>query len=455
MREILPPMEAAQKICGPAKVGPGPYRWTHHCLRVPCEDGVLLYHTLTGALLLLPEGEAEADEELIRRRFLVPEGFDEWTYAQQYRSIARLMAPPKPGITAFTVFTTMDCNARCFYCYELGRPRTPMTAQVARDAAAYMARVSDGRKVKLTWFGGEPLYNAEAIDGITDELRARGVAFRSRMVSNGYLFDEDTVRRAKDRWALDGVQITLDGTEETYNRTKAFIYRDGSAYRRVLGNMERLLDAGIRVNVRLNADRENLKDLSALVDQLADRFRGRDKLVVYSVLLRDFGPAGRHPEWDADLLRDWDALQQRILDSGIGGIRRLLRNPQVNNCMADSDNCVTILPDGRLGKCEHESEQLLVGSVYDGVTDGDMVARWKERIEVPACRTCPFSANCIRLRLCSWSGDGCTEADRAQIALSVVHSVLNEYRLYKMGKAEKGEKTDESEADVDFSGFGR
>ncbi len=452
-------MEAAKKICAAVKIGTGPYRWTVQHQRVPCEDGLLLYHTLTGELLLLsPEEEKRTDtdealrRELIQRRFLVPVGFDEWTYTQQFRRITQLMAPPKQGITAFTIFTTTDCNARCFYCYELGRPRRPMTDEAARDAAAYIERVCGGQKVKLTWFGGEPLYNARAIDVITGELRDRGISFRSRMISNGFLFDDETVRKAREEWALDWVQITLDGTEERYNRTKAFIYRDGSAYRRVLGNIERLLTADIPVAIRLNSNEANLDDLHALVNELAERFRGQRKLTVYSVLLRDFGPAMSQPQMGAGTLERWDALQRRIMKSGIGGVRRLPRNPQVNNCMADCDNSVTILPDGRLGKCEHETEQLLVGGIHAGVTDRDMAARWKERVEVAACRTCPYAPCCIRLRLCAWSGDDCTDDDRARTRLSTAQMMLNEYYHYlSKGRSEN----DESEADLDFSGFGR
>ena len=463
MREILPPVETARKICAPARPGAGPYRYTVHCQRVTCEEGALWYHTLTRELLLLsPEEEqrAQTDEalrrELIERRFLVPEAFDEYAYARQFRQVLKLLTKPKKEVTAFTVFTTTDCNARCFYCYERGRPRLPMTDRVACDAAAYIARVSGGKAVKLAWFGGEPLYNTRAIDVVTGELRARGVSFRSHMATNGYLFDEETVRKARRDWALELVQITLDGTEDRYNRIKAFIYTGGgSPYRRVMDNIDTLLAAGVRVSIRLNANRENMDDLSVLVDELAARYAGQKGLTVYSVLLRDFGPERTRPEAETEALEAWDALQQRIMASGVCGIRRLARSLRVNACMADSDAGVTILPDGRLGKCEHESEQLLVGSIYEGVTDRDMVARWKERIEVPECRTCPYYADCIRLRLCSWTGGGCTDADRARIRLSVEQSIRNEYRQYLAGDTDIGERTDESEADVDFSGFGR
>lgn len=462
MREILPPVEAALKICGKVRPTEGEYRPSMYCLSVPCEAGVLLYHTLTGELLLLSPEEAKQTKpeeklqrELIRRRFLVPVASDEPAYARQYRQVAQLLTPKKKGITGFTIFTTTDCNARCPYCYELGRPRVPMSERVARDTAAFIARVSGDKEVKISWFGGEPLYNVSAIDIITGELRTRGVPFRSTIVSNGYLFDAETVRRAKAEWATDWVQITLDGREQVYNRTKGFIYRDESAYQRVISNIERLLAADISVAIRLNAGRANMDELSALVDELAVRFKGQNKLTIYSVLLRDFSPARTHPEAETETLQAWDALQHKIITSGHGSVRRLPRSLQTNGCMADNDSCLTILPDGRLGKCEHESEQLLVGSIYDGVTDEAMVARWKERVEVPECQSCPCMPTCIRLRLCSWTGDRCTETDRARIRLSMAQSILNEYQRFLAGDGDKGEKTDETETEFDFSGFGR
>ncbi len=462
MRSILPQMSAVRKLWPEAKPKEGAYRRTLCSLHVPCEDGVLLYHTLTGELLLLTAEEAGREEsdgklraELIKKHFLVREDFDESAFGAQIRRIAEAMTPSEKRINSFTVFTTTDCNARCPYCYELGRPRRPMSDQTAHDAADYIVRACGGGKVTLRWFGGEPLYNPGAIEIITGELRARGVPFRSLMVSNGYLFDAETVRKAKREWALERVQITLDGTEEQYNKIKRFLHAEGSAYRRVLENIGLLLDAGIKVSIRMNASRTNMEDLCRLTDELAERFRGQKKISLYSVLLRDFTEDGTHPETEAKALAMWDDLQSRILSSGLGELKPLPRQLQTNGCMADNDGAVTILPDGRLGKCEHESEQLLVGSIYTGVTDAETAARWKARVEVPQCRTCVLSPMCIRLRLCAWTGDRCTDGDRARMRLSLKQMILYEnYRASLFGES-KGEETDETETDADFSGFGR
>ena len=461
MRVILPPMSAARKLFPEAKHADVPYRRSQYLLRAACEEGVLLYHTLTGELLLLSYDEDDRSltdgtlrEELIKKRFIVPRDYDEYSLCLQIRRLAGLLTPKKKGITNFTVFTTTDCNARCRYCYELGRPRVPMSDRTARDAAEYISRVSEGERVTLSWFGGEPLLNKRAIDIITSELRQRGVPFRSTIVSNGYLFDADTVKTAVSEWELKRAQITLDGTEEKYNRIKNYVSAEGSAFRRVLENIGLLLDAGVRVVIRLNADLSNIDDLSKLTGELTDHFRGVKKPVLYSVLLRDFSSSGDHGGAGAEALEAWDALQRKILASPLGSLRRLPRGIQTNGCMADSDSSVTILPDGRIGKCEHESERNLIGSIYGGITDPEAVFRWRERVQTPECRTCAFAPICTRLRMCSWTNDSCTDEDRERMRLGDVQMMINEYKRSLKGRADIDETNEEGDI-ADFSGFGR
>lgn len=415
MERITAPLETVAAICGEQKEKDCAYRLSHHCLRVPCAEGELLYQTMTGELLLLPEGERVEQNrgELIRRWFLVPEDYDEYSLCRQVRQVAGLLHPKEPGVNTFLIFTTTDCNARCFYCYELRRRRQAMSEQVAHDAAAYIARVRRAKKVSLNWFGGEPLYNRRAIEIITADLRERGVAYTSRMTSNGYLFDEETVRTAKEDWRLELVQISLDGTEEVYNRSKAYIYKEGSAYRRVLRNIGLLLDAGIRVDIRLNMDSGNWEDLMRLVPELAERFRDRKGLHVYTALLQDFGTSPHRFATLEEQLERYEQLQEALREAGLAQKRSLTGKLLLNRCMADQDGSLSILPDGRLGKCEHESEDGLVGSIYGEVLDEEMLAAWKERLSDPACRSCAFAPVCLDLKKCAWYAGGCTEQNRA------------------------------------------
>ena len=414
MKQIMPPNELAAKSLGAQKLSNASCRLCRHVLRVPCGEGELWYHDLTGEIVLLEQDEhAEAhQDELFRRWFLVPETFDDYKTAKELRTLAELLAPKKKGISKFVVFTTTDCNARCFYCYELGRKRQPMSERVANDAADYILRHSGGQRVELQWFGGEPLYNRAAIETITRRLRDADADFHSIMVSNGYLFDEETVKTAVADWKLDFVQITLDGREETYNRVKAYIHHDGSAYRRVLRNIGLLLDAGVRVSVRMNMKLENADELWQLSDDLKEQFGGRAGFSASCVLLRDFTNDAQRYGDGAEGLQRYEALQRKLISDGIGVRKYTRRDISVNQCMADNDASVTILPDGRLGKCEHESEDKLIGSIYGDAPDSRAIAAWKERIAIPECRDCLFAPSCIRLKQCAWHKQGCTELDR-------------------------------------------
>jgi hypothetical protein len=122
-----------------------------------------------------------------------------------------------------------------------------MSLETADAAADFIRRRSKGQPVRIEWFGGEPLYNLPVIDRICERLDESGVDFFSIIITNGYLFDDAMVQKAVKLWKLKAAQITLDGTEAVYNRTKAFIYPGVNAYQTVKANIGRLLDAGINV----------------------------------------------------------------------------------------------------------------------------------------------------------------------------------------------------------------
>ena len=263
-------------------------RLMKYVTQLPTEDGLLLHNLLTRELVHLTPEEAEHmldSAQLQERWFVVPQDTNERELADLVRWVLEVRQPKKEHLTSYTIFPTTDCNARCFYCYEMGRSRIPMSMETAEKVVRYIKRHCGGEKVKLLWFGGEPLFNRDVIDTICNGLRREGVEFHSTMISNGYLFDEESVRKAVENWNLKRVQISLDGTEAVYNRSKAYIYREGSPYQVVLSNMERLLDATIRISVRLNADLYNVDNLMELVEELSRRFRGREGLSVYAHVL--------------------------------------------------------------------------------------------------------------------------------------------------------------------------
>ena len=409
MQTIQPPFGNTLKILGKPKSSETGLRWMTYVLSQKVEGGVLLFHVLTRELLLLTSEEYARWDSLTELRdkwFLVPEDLKDQKYADQLRFIWRAMQKKSEHIKNYTIFTTTDCNARCFYCYELGRSRIPMGESVARKAAAYIAKhCGEEKKVRLSWFGGEPLFNKEVIDIICRELAEQGIEYESNVISNGYLFGAETVQQAIEKWNLKWVQIAMDGTEEIYNRSKAYIYKEESSpYQVVMKNIGHLLDAGVHVSVRMNMDKHNAENLFVLTDELHELFAGRKNLTAYSHMLFTFaGPKEqiRAAEDRQELFLQRQRLRDKLIAYGMWKMHTLKKNNAVNKCMADSRNSLTILPNGDLGLCEHYSDDNYVGHIDTEELDQVMVESFREQWPATKeCERCFYYPECIRLKKC-------------------------------------------------------
>ena len=432
MTTILPAAELVKRILGrQQRQADTDYRLLRFCIQCPIEEGTLLYNPMTLELLLLEAGET-AEEELIARWFLVPEQQDDRQLAHQVRELAACLQRPVEQVTAYTIFPTTDCNARCYYCFEQGCQRKNMSEDTARQAVRYIADRCGGKGVSLHWFGGEPLLGQKAMDIICRGLKQAGVPYRSSMASNGYLFDDNTLKKAKDLWRLEKVQITLDGTEERYNKAKAFIQPEGSPFRRVLGNIDQLLKAGIPVSVRLNVGEDNWQDLLCLADQLAQRFGGIKEFGVYPNPLYEKNKEGQWvlPE-KGDLTEKYLLVRRRLTELNLCSEGRLPKSLQIHHCMAAGDDAVAILPDGSLGCCEHFTDRELFGHIGKKEQDRAMLASWKEPTPPgPECGRCALYPQCFRLKKCP-GGRTCTRREREIAEDQLKAKIQKEYSIYK------------------------
>ena len=430
MQIIIPTASTFEQMVGLQKRADGErYRLMTYVLQQPVADGLLLYNTLTCSLVLLTPDEAAditAQGELIDRWFLVPEAHDDRKLCRQVRQMAALLTPAPKVVTTYTILPTTGCNARCFYCYEQGTKPVTMTAETASRVVRYIVAHCGDEKITLRWFGGEPLVNAKVIDQICTELNGQGVPFRSEMITNGYLMDAELVQRAKNLWQLQKVQITLDGTAQTYNRVKAYVYQGVNAFERVLENIGQLIAVGIRVLIRLNVDKHNIGEMAELAELLHQHFGSNEHLSVYSHEL--FGE--RTPEDNATLFAQRMQLEQQIAKHGILRIKELPKDIHLNQCMADNDGSVVIAPDGHLGKCEHFIDREFFGHIDREERDMTIIRKFKERrAEIEACATCPFYPQCYRLVMCE-NDFGCTPETRQGGMHNMVASMKYEYERY-------------------------
>ena len=427
MRTIVEPKEHIAKLWGQQKTQPDAvYRRMKYVLQVNCEGKTALHNVVTGELIVLDEAEeailaalprawTQEMDELIRAHFLVPEGYDEHKAVYGMRHILRQMenAQKLPGIVKYTILPTTACNARCYYCFEKGTKPVTMTEQTANDTVRFIKEHCNGRKVYIDWFGGEPTVAANRIDQICKGLSENGIEYSSHITTNGYLFDEDMVRTARELWHLESAMITVDGTEVTYNRVKAYPNVEGSPYQRVMRNIGLLLDSGIKVNFRVNLDLHNYEELPDIFDEVKKNFTNRENLqvTIHPVIAqKSFELTEPHAsvEWFSKKLLK---LHKMAWNSGLLKADDKLLFLQHEECEAASESAITITPVGALAKCpEQFAEKDLVGDLQNGIENTELVGEWHVFADYEKCRQCIFYPYCARVEKCS-AGDRCQYCD--------------------------------------------
>lgn len=415
------------------------------------EDGALLYNCLTFELIFLDKTEAkclnqtefitnETVRTLINKWFLVPKDFNDLKFVEQTENVRFRINQiyVKPKIKSFTILPTTDCNARCFYCFERNKNKKNMDKTTAYDVAKYILESKANGKIYIRWFGGEPLCNNEAIDIISNSLNSNKIEFESYMITNGYLFDDEMIERAKNVWKLKKLQITLDGTEKNYNRIKNYIYNDdASPFERVIRNIKLLLDNKINVNIRLNMDYNNSDDLYILTDDLLNRFKLYDNLKIYVCLL--FEESCAHMKKLDEKSRDLLVKKKSILQNYINKNKKFdiqtsgsLESGHAGHCMADDNYSIMILPEGNLGKCQGYIDDHFLGNIYSKEINFNEL-NWYKRIKTISedCNYCAFRPSCIVPKCCINVPNHCDQIERNLIEEAFFKKITLYYYNYK------------------------
>lgn len=429
MDVIMQPSKSIMQLLGnQVKNKNKKYRFNKFCLFLDLERGdKLIMNEMTKSLVRIrPEEFAKvfSDEQidylnfLYRNYFLVPEEFDEISLIEEYREKMRSIITDSylDSVNHFTILTTTKCNARCFYCYELkSKGKHHMTIETAEKVADYIINVADKHKeIKLSWFGGEPLFNLKVIDLIVTKIKDAGFKYSSTIISNGILFSPETVNKAKELWHLKSAQITLDGTEEVYNKAKNYIYKDINPYQRVLNSIQSLLDAGISVSIRTNADLYNIENLILLYKELASKFQKyiNKGLHVYAHPIFEQDGYSRTTEQRIELFRKMTEAQSLLYKLGLDK-PSVKGNVKALHCMVDSGTGVMISPDGNIGLCEHYIDSDFFSHIDSPEKkDWDIIKSWRDyRPAQDICKTCPLYPTCLKMTKCSDEID-CDKAEQ-------------------------------------------
>lgn len=185
---------------------------------------------------------------------------------------------------------TMDCNFKCWYCYENHITGSKMSTEVLNRVLLMISRIIRTQKdlefFDLSFFGGETLlYYAEIVRPILDHCRQEcqrfGVHLLVNFTSNGYLINDKTIAHLTEKDELKSFQITLDGNRERHDKTR-FPLRGEGSYNIILTNVKRLLDCGIEVILRINYTASNILSVKDALNDINTIDEKKRKLLTIS-----------------------------------------------------------------------------------------------------------------------------------------------------------------------------
>jgi uncharacterized protein len=393
--------------------------------------GRFLYNALSGVMLELDEHHYKLAQSLHDGESISPSGNDEEyfellegkkilsTREDELQQLMKLhyrrnVACFSTTYFGLTICPTLACNFTCPYCFEKSQDdSTIMSTKTINALLAFIKKHQDAKHLSVCWYGGEPTLGFDVIKTLTKRFIELYPDYdNSGLVTNAYLLDHEKIDQL-DELKIKSVQITLDGTEQTHNRRR--MLKNGEpTYTQILRNIDLLMDSAWKGNcaIRVNVDRTNQHEYTALHTELQERYKGK-QLTVYPGHVNTF--------------HNYMYEQKRCLSNSewvefiIGGYKKegtvLLdgfypRSGTQNTCVATSYYGYVIGPKGELYKCWEDVgiERMAIGSLHDKnqVVNQELVARYsistdpfKDR-ECIECTVFPIcGGGCVRKRLLS------------------------------------------------------
>lgn len=222
-------------------------------------------------------GIGEIHEEfyrsLIANGFIIPSETDE---IQKVRDLIREVDDQDESYHLM-VNPTMNCNFKCWYCYETHIKGSKVTSDTFQKITSYIDNTMSARKnlkrFILSFFGGEPLlYYKDVVLPLMQytfhAARHYNLALGISFTTNGYLIDDDMIKDFLS-YSVTGLQISFDGNKEQHDQTR-FVSKTRGSYDVIVQNIKKLVRSNIHVTLRINYTEKNLIGLEDILESFSD-----------------------------------------------------------------------------------------------------------------------------------------------------------------------------------------
>ena len=388
------------------------------------ENGkVIICNTLTGAVAVTSKQELNIAREILhgsydntdttvnqyvrdlkRGGFVVEDSLDE---AQRARYLHE-QSSYRTDTLDLTILPTEQCNFRCVYCYENFRKGEMNSDIIARTKSLVEKRARFLNRLRVSWFGGEPLLAANVIEELSETFTAicdkQEVAYSSGITTNGYLLNEDMFLKLL-RFHTTYFQVTIDGSSEYHDKRRKLV--DGShTFDVILQNLKTAskVNGDFEFVIRSNFDRDNVHSIPQLLAILKEILQDDTRFSIFFKPISEFG--GESIKDSHQTLFSGKEAQNLLPKlyseaSSMGFKTKATTSLRFDGsvCYAAFANSFVIGSDGTLYKCTLDFENQInkVGYLNE---QGDMkletnkMFSWVSLSEDNACRNCFLLPTC-------------------------------------------------------------
>ncbi len=374
-------------------------------------NGYLLYSTLSNMLvkvdkemydklILIKENPEKIDRDdekykfLFEGRFLVSSNESEFNKIILHNLNLRYNSPT----LGLTIAPTRSCNFACPYCYEKSRlTDKEMSLDVMNRIVSYVRKHHNDRKLQVVWYGGEPTEAVDTISYLSPKLKEIVNSYEASIVTNGYNLDR--LIDKLDEYCIRKIQITLDGTKRTHNKTR-ILKSGGDSYDKIIENIDKILSLScdVKISVRMNITKQNANEFVELRDELAKRFDTR--VFLYPAFVHDYDGNCKSNSCFEGLKEKSEFISElyhtyNIYSSDLFIFRRN------KGCSCHNNSSLIVGPDGELYKCWHHlgMPKKSVGKIDSdlNITNADLYADYmvgSDSLFDEKCRQCVLFPSC-------------------------------------------------------------
>ncbi|MGC9152725.1 MAG: radical SAM protein [Vulcanisaeta sp.] len=250
------------------------------------------------------------------------------------------------------ILPTEACNFKCIYCYEKFRPGLMGQGIVEAIKRFLAVRIGELNRLKIDWFGGEPLiaYNiiVDVMKFVNDYSQKANpdLIIEGEVTTNGYLLTIDRLRELA-KLKVKYYQVTFDGDKGFHDKVRIRI-KGLPTFETIWNNVINAHNSSLdfEMVIRIHLHRDNMESVKSLLKKFADMLRDDERFLFHIRSVSRLGGLNDDKVYPVS-----DNVVNEVKEyARLLGLK-LFELPSPYICYASWLNSFIIMPDGTLSKC--------------------------------------------------------------------------------------------------------